>query len=403
VLELIDGPPLSVLLREGPLGPDRTARLLAQAAAGLAAAHQAGLIHRDVKPGNLLIAPGGTVKISDFGISYAAGSAPLTGTGLLYGTPAYLAPERAAGASATAAGDLYSLGIVGYQCLTGELPFTGDPLQLALAHQELPLPPLPGSVPAGLAALIMALTAKDPAARPGSAAEVARQAAALASRPGTDGLPERLPVEPGRLPAAPTARLGPTALAAPPGPDGPDLAAGLADDQPTPCQPRPAAGLPPARWRAAALFAAALFAAALAGGIFLASQAGPDLTLHPVAAPSASSRPADPGVRLVGVRRSALIGQPVATAARLLRQHGLRVRVRWLYSAAAPAGTVLAVQPAGRRPAGSVVTLIAAVPPPGHSGDGGDGGPGHGDGGNGNGNGGHGDGGNGNGGGDGQD
>ena len=191
VLELIDGPPLSVLLRDGPLAPGRVARLLAQAATGLAAAHQAGLIHRDIKPGNLLIAPGGTVKITDFGISYAAGSAPLTGTGLVYGTPAYLAPERATGASATAAGDLYSLGIVGYQCLTGELPFTGNPLQLALAHRELPLPPLPGSVPAGLAALILALTAKDPAARPGSAAEVARHATALAGQLGSAGLPAR--------------------------------------------------------------------------------------------------------------------------------------------------------------------------------------------------------------------
>jgi serine/threonine-protein kinase len=382
VLELIDGPPLSALLRDGPLAPERAARLLAQAAAGLAAAHQAGLIHRDIKPGNLMIAPGGTVKVTDFGISYAAGSAPLTGTGMLIGTPAYLAPERAAGASATAAGDLYSLGIVGYQCLTGELPFDGNPLRLALAHRELPLPPLPGSVPAELAALVLALTAKDPAARPGSAAEVARRAAALAGRPGPTRLPARLPEVPAQRQAAPHGQ------AASHGPAGPVVAAWLADDQPTPRQPRPAPGLPPVR-RAVTLGAAALFAAALAGGIFLASQAGPDRALHPVAAPPASSRPADPGVRLVDVRPGALIGQPVTASARLLRQHGLNVRVRWLYSAAAPAGTVLAVQPAGPRPAGSVVTLIGAVPPPGHSdhghghggGDGGDGGTGHGEGG----------------------
>ena len=375
VLELIDGPPLSVLLREGPLAPDRTARLLAQAAAGLSAAHQAGLIHRDIKPGNLLIAPGGTVKVTDFGISYAAGSAPLTATGLVYGTPAYLAPERAAGASATAASDLYSLGIVGYQCLTGELPFTGDPLQLALAHQERPLPPLPVSVPAGLAALILALTAKDPAVRPGSAAEVARRAAALAGQRGDSRLPARLPAVPAPAPPVPAQRsvdaqpfvpAQPSGPAMPPGPDeppaaGPHWAPARADDQPTLSQPEP--GRAGTRRRSGAL-AAALATAALAGGLFLAGQAGPMPTPHVVAGPPASHRPVDPRVRLVDVHRGALIGQPVTVAARQLRRHGLRVRVRWEFSTAVPAGTVLAVRPAGPRPAGSVVTLVGAVLPP---------------------------------------
>ena len=423
VLELIDGPPLSVLLRDGPLAPGRTARLLAQAAAGLAAAHQAGLIHRDIKPGNLMSAPGGTVKVTDFGISHAAGSVPLTATGLVYGTPAYLAPERATGAPATAAGDLYSLGIVGYQCLTGELPFTGDPLQLVLAHRDRPLPPLPGSVPAGLAALILALTAKDPAARPGSAAEVARCAAALAGHPGTGRLPARPPAVPAQAPFVPVQRSGPTALpgpvapaahVAPPWPTapsvagpsvaGPHPAAAPADDQPTLTQPRPG----PVRRRRAGALAAALVTAALAGGLFLAGQAGPMPTPHPVTGPAPTHRPIDPGVRLVDVHRAALIGQPVTVAAQRLRQHGLKVRVHWQYSAAVPGGTVLAVQPAGPRPAGSVITLIGAVTPPppppppspgrhghGHKhgpgggpGHGGDGGPGHGNGGPGNGDGG---------------
>jgi hypothetical protein len=159
--------------------------------------------------------------------------------------------------------------------------------------------------------------------------------------------------------------------------------------------------------------AAALATAALTAGVFLAGQAGPMPTPPAVAGPSATHRSADPRVRLVDVHRGALIGQPVTESARLLRRHGLRVRVRWQLSAAAPAGTVLAVQPAGPRPAGSVITLIGAVPPPppgpgdhghGHGpgggpGHGGDGGPGHGDGGPGNGDGGpgHGDGGPGNG------
>jgi len=376
VLELIDGPPLSVLLRDGPLGPDRTARIVAQAATGLSAAHLAGLIHRDVKPANLIIAPGGTVKVTDFGISYAAGSAPLTATGLVYGTPAYLAPERAAGASATAAGDLYSLGIVGYQCLTGELPFTGEPLAIALAHRDRPLPPLPRSVPAGLTALVLALTAKNPAARPGSAAEVARHAAALAGRPG----PVRLPAGPVQAPPGPAQ---PSVPAQPPGPEGPPAAgphwaAAGADDQPTLHQPQPGRAWP--RRRSGAL-AAALATAALVGGVFLAGQAGPMPTPPAVAGPSATHRPVDPRVRLVDVHRGALIGQPVTAAAGLLRRHGLKVRVRWQFSTAAPAGIVLAVQPAGRRPAGSVITLIGAVPPPPSPAPGDRGhGPGHSDG-----------------------
>jgi eukaryotic-like serine/threonine-protein kinase len=179
VLELVDGPSLAGVLAAGPLDPGRTMDVLGQAADGLAAAHAAGLVHRDIKPANLLVGPGGQVKITDFGIAYAAGSAPITRTGMLVGTPAYLAPERAAGSPATPASDLYSLGIVGYECLTGRAPFSGIPLEVAAAHQHRALPPLPPDVPARVAGLIGQLTAKDPRARPGSAGEVARRAGQL--------------------------------------------------------------------------------------------------------------------------------------------------------------------------------------------------------------------------------
>jgi serine/threonine-protein kinase len=192
VMELVDGPSLRGLLDEGPLDPARTMSVIAQAARALQAAHTAGLVHRDIKPGNVLVARGGQVKITDFGIARAAGPAPLTGPGALMGTPAYLAPERACGAPAMPAADLYALGIVAFQCLAGEPPFRGPPLAVALAHCERPLPPLPPSVPAAVAALVADLTAKDPLARPASAAEVARRAehlqaalsAAAALRPG---------------------------------------------------------------------------------------------------------------------------------------------------------------------------------------------------------------------------
>jgi eukaryotic-like serine/threonine-protein kinase len=176
VMEFVDGSSLAWLLGDGPLDPARALDIIAQAARGLSAAHQAGVVHRDIKPGNLLIRRDGLVKLSDFGIARAADSAHVTRTGFLPGTPVYMAPERASGAGATPASDLYSLGVVAYQCLTGEVPFEGEPLAVAIAHIEQEMPPLPAWVPAPVAALVTDLTSKDPAARPSSAAEVAARA-----------------------------------------------------------------------------------------------------------------------------------------------------------------------------------------------------------------------------------
>jgi hypothetical protein len=150
--------------------------IIAGAASGLQAAHDAGLVHRDIKPANLLLARDGTVKITDFGISYAADSAPMTASGMLVGTAGYMAPERLGAGPVTGAADLYALGIVGYESLTGSPPFTGTPLEIAVAHRDQPLPPLPASVPAGVVGLIGALIAKDPGARPASAGDVAQWA-----------------------------------------------------------------------------------------------------------------------------------------------------------------------------------------------------------------------------------
>jgi serine/threonine-protein kinase len=173
VMELVNGPSLEAMLAGGPLDARRTMDVIAQAAAGLQAAHSAGLIHRDVKPANLLLAPGGIVKVTDFGIAHTVSSVPVTATGELVGTPGYLAPERVVGEQATSASDLYALGMVAYECLSGAPPFTGPPLEVALAHRDLALPPLPSSVAADVGAFVMQLTAKDPAWRPDSAADVA--------------------------------------------------------------------------------------------------------------------------------------------------------------------------------------------------------------------------------------
>ena len=189
VMELVDGPCLAGVLAGGPLDAARTMDVVAQAAAGLQAAHATGLVHRDIRPGNLLLASSGTVKITDWGIAQAIGSVPGTVTGIVTGTAEYLAPERIAGDRAAPASDLYALGVVAYECLAGAPPFVGEPPDVACAHRDHPVPPLPGSVPADVSALVMQLVAKDPARRPGSAAEVAQRAGRCARTCGTISSP----------------------------------------------------------------------------------------------------------------------------------------------------------------------------------------------------------------------
>jgi eukaryotic-like serine/threonine-protein kinase len=209
VMELVDGPSAAQVLACGALHPAQAMSLVAEAAAGLQAAHEAGFVHRDIKPANLLLTGDGQVKVTDFGVSYAINSLPMTSSNTLLGTPGYVAPERLTGGGVTAAADLYALGIVAWECLTGRPPFRGMPIEVVVAHRDQPLPPLPASVPAEVAALVAELTAKDPADRPDSAGEVARRAA---------GLRDRLAREAG-VSACPLA--GPWSRAGHDGPSGP--------------------------------------------------------------------------------------------------------------------------------------------------------------------------------------
>ena len=167
VMELVDGQPLSALIRPGqPLDPDVTRDLMAQAADAIGAAHAAGIVHRDVKPANLLITPDRRVKITDFGIARATEGMALTQTGQVMGTPQYLSPEQAQGQTATPASDVYSLGVVTFECLTSRRPFIGEtPIATALAHLREPIPPLPASVPADLAAVVTRSLSKEPGER----------------------------------------------------------------------------------------------------------------------------------------------------------------------------------------------------------------------------------------------
>jgi eukaryotic-like serine/threonine-protein kinase len=421
VMELVDGPSLARVLAAGPLTPAHAMDVLAQAAAGLQAAHAAGLVHRDVKPGNLVVGPSGQVKITDFGIAHAAWSAPITQTGALVGTPAYLAPERIMGGPATPASDLYSLGVVGYQCLTGTVPFEGILHEVAAAHQHRTLPPLHPAVPAGVAELVLDLTAKDPAARPASAGEVAVRAGQL--RDALAGRPAAAPwvSEPGGPPPARAMGAEPVPWAGEPVPwaGGPAPSAGepvplaggpaplpgvqvpsTGGPAPLPGVPVPWAGEPvtlidvsapgqaPAHRRPrrrgmrpgrGVLLAVAGVAvvAGLAGWLLAgAFGAGPQQAQPGGPHPAASTPGADartPAARSVEVNSDALVGQQASVVSQQLRQLGLRPKVVGAVRGGQAPGTVISVQPSGQVPTGSIVTVTAALPPPGQGGGDGNG------------------------------
>jgi len=181
VMELVPGEALSTILeRERVLAADQVLDIVAQTAMALHAAHQAGLVHRDIKPGNLLITPDGRVKITDFGIARIADQVPLTATGQVMGTVQYLSPEQASGHPASPSTDVYSLGIVAYEALAGRRPFTGESqVAIAMAQINEAPPELPVTVAEPVRNLVFAAIAKKPADRPASAQIFARAAQAL--------------------------------------------------------------------------------------------------------------------------------------------------------------------------------------------------------------------------------
>lgn len=181
VMELVPGESMSRLLeREKKLSEAKVLDIIAQTFRALAAAHARGLVHRDIKPGNLLITPDDKVKITDFGIARVGDQVPLTKTGQVMGTVQYLAPEQATGKTSTSATDLYSLGVVAYEALAGKRPFTGEnQMAIAMAHiNEMP-PALPESIDPRVQNLVLSCLAKKPTQRPESATSLAIRAEAL--------------------------------------------------------------------------------------------------------------------------------------------------------------------------------------------------------------------------------
>jgi eukaryotic-like serine/threonine-protein kinase len=347
VMELVDGPALAEVLAGAPLDPARTMDVVAQGAAGLAAAHRAGLVHGDIRPGNLLLARGSMIKIIGFG------------------------RPRSPSAGQSPASDLYDLGIVAGECLAGDRPRTGPDSATGGYRSS---PPLPGGVPAAIAALISELMADDPAERPRSAYEVSRragelrdEAAGAAAGPATGQLNLWLadPADAGLPDGAgePATAPGGTGV----------TSAGQRDGEPdgrAPWGPEAAE-----RQRAARAYPrrrAVLWAAGAAVLILVVLAVAVPRLLHGPAAPANTARTGQGGQRTVRVSAAALDGQPVAAVRGQLSRLGLLVRVRWQVSSRVAPGLVLSVTPTGKVPSGSVVVVTGALSPSGFGGPPGD-------------------------------
>ncbi|SDI03532.1 serine/threonine protein kinase [Sinosporangium album] len=188
VMKFVDGEALDRLLaRLGRIAPEPAMELIAQAASALQAVHDQGIVHRDVKPGNLMVRSDGTLVLTDFGIARSDSASRLTDAGMVLGTAAYCAPEQAEGAPVTEMVDIYALGVVAYECLAGHRPFDGDtPVTIALKHIREDPPPLPADIPPAVRRLVGQALSKDPARRFPTAAAMSA-ASSAAALPGADG------------------------------------------------------------------------------------------------------------------------------------------------------------------------------------------------------------------------
>jgi len=377
VMECVPGEPLSALLaREGPLPASRTLDIIGQAGLALQAAHDAGVVHRDVKPGNLLIQPDGVVKVTDFGIARAVDASPVTQTGLVVGTAAYLSPEQAAGRPVTPASDIYALGLVGYECLTGARAFGGDnPVAIAMAQINDKPAKMPKAVPPLVGEFVMRMLEKNPDKRPSSAGEIGRTSLALAATmrnsasdtalmPAADGATETLTptYDEKRRRKVRNVFIAVGAVVV--------LLGFLILHSCTGGAQRVA--MPKVTGETYARAAATLhtqgFAvtphythnASHAAGLVLAQSIAPGarVGLGSVVALTVSSGPP-----LVTVNAATLIGQKLAAVENTLSAEKLRVAVK-SQDSPQPAGTVIAVSPSGQVAEGSTVTVTIASTPP---------------------------------------
>lgn len=184
IMEYVPSDSLADIYRSrGSMEPTELLPILIQTARGLYVAHSHGVIHRDVKPANIMVSETGEVKITDFGVSYSTNQGQITQDGMVVGTAQYISPEQAQGLQATPQSDIYSLGVVAYEGLCGHRPFTGaTPVDIAAAHVNDPVPPLPDSIDTQLTSFIMSMLAKDPRDRPANALVVSHTLAKIEQR-----------------------------------------------------------------------------------------------------------------------------------------------------------------------------------------------------------------------------
>ncbi|MBP2412673.1 serine/threonine-protein kinase [Arthrobacter stackebrandtii] len=417
VMELVPGEPLSALIeREHVLSADWTLSMIAQTARALSVAHAQGLVHRDVKPGNLLITPDGKVKITDFGIARLADQVPLTQTGQVMGTAQYLAPEQATGQIATGASDIYSLGVIGYECITGHRPFSGESqIAIALAQVNDAPPPLPDTLPTPVRALLMSMLAKDPTNRPANALKLAEAAEAIRAgdikaahaavpgmllfeastgpitapvdinataptsvvsniaEPNTTALPvvEESPVP---EPYAPTrAEMLGAQRAWTDEPDGVDL---LDDDEEPAVEPKKK-GRSPWTWPLVALIALLVFALGAlllqSLGIFDAkpaptvsqtqTQEAPPTTSEAPTPVETTPEPVETTPEPVDINNNAYAGRSIADVTADLTGMGMVVSPVDEASDTAPPGVVIRVEPTGPQIMGSTITVYVSTGP----------------------------------------
>ncbi|GAA4834867.1 hypothetical protein GCM10023354_13200 [Garicola koreensis] len=408
VMELVPGRPLSVILeKEKTLPWEKTLSIIAQTGRALQVAHDQGLVHRDVKPGNLLITPTRRVKITDFGIARLADQVPLTATGQVMGTVQYLSPEQATGQHATGSSDIYALGVIGFEAMAGKRPFTGES-QIAIALKQVneQPPALPDEIPEPVRALIGCMLAKEVQDRPANATKLADAAEALlrhdlaAAEEAVPGI--RAPLEPGpqsddtatqvmsRAPGASgsgppgESRAGAASSAS-------GAASGAARSAHTPEAPRPAAPVPTTaqqaktqraadavpqggaesaagkRWRWPAAVLILLVLLALFGAWVLPMMASDDAEPdEPVTTAAPAPTPTETvtqEVELVEVAETDLLGRHYQEAADVLTGAGLQVETSAVQAGTTPE-LVTGVTPTGDLPPGTTVTLFYTAPPP---------------------------------------